>query len=163
MLSPLRPVSSPFRAFVALVVSGVACAHSPEAAAPATPPAASPAAPASSGAPATAPAATTDATSPVAGSVPADDPVAAGRKPGPPGATCGGLAGFSCADGLFCDYPPEAHCGAADQTGTCQPKPGACTRIFKPVCGCDDRTYPTGCVANAAGVSVAKEGECAKP
>jgi len=75
---------------------------------------------------------------------------------------CGGIAGFRCGDGLFCDFPTEAHCGAADQTGTCQPKPGACTRIYKPVCGCDDRTYPTACVAKAAGISVATEGECPK-
>jgi len=73
---------------------------------------------------------------------------------------CGGIAGFRCGDGLFCDFPLEAHCGAADQTGTCQPTPGACTRIYKPVCGCDDHTYPTECVAHASGVSVAHEGEC---
>jgi len=157
MPSPLRRLPSSFRA-LALVVSGVACAHSPDAASPATPPA--PSTPAPSAPASAAPAA---ATSPAAGTVPAEDPLAAGRKPGPPGATCGGLAGLSCADGLFCDFPLEAHCGAADQTGTCQPKPGACTRIFKPVCGCDDRTYPTECVAHAAGISVAKEGECPKP
>jgi hypothetical protein len=162
MPSPLRRVPPSFRA-LALVLSSFACAHSPDAAAPATPPPPGSAAPAPSDPSDTAPGAASEATSPAAGTTPAADPPAAGRKPGPPGAACGGLAGLFCADGLFCDFPPEAHCGAADQTGTCQPKPGACTRIFKPVCGCDDRTYPTDCVAHAAGISVAKEGECPKP
>jgi len=74
---------------------------------------------------------------------------------------CGGLLGTPCETGEFCDYPVEAICGAADQTGLCQPLPTACTRIFAPVCGCDGRDYGNRCEANAAGVAVASEGACA--
>jgi hypothetical protein len=146
-----------------LTVSAVACAHQPEAVAPAGPPEPSGAVEAPSSTPPDGSGSPTEATAP-AGTVPAGDaPPGAGTPPGKPGAICGGIAGFRCAEGLFCDFPPEAHCGAADQSGTCQPKPGACTREYKPVCGCDDHTYPTACVAHAAGIAVARDGECAKP
>jgi len=77
------------------------------------------------------------------------------------GKLCGGLQGAACPDGQYCDFAPDAQCGAADQTGTCKPKTQACTRIYKPVCGCNDKTYGNACEAAAAGISVAKEGECA--
>jgi hypothetical protein len=74
--------------------------------------------------------------------------------------TCGGLIGKACPDKQFCNYAPDALCGAADATGTCAAKPEACTKIYKPVCGCDDKTYGNVCEANSAGVSVISEGEC---
>ena len=76
------------------------------------------------------------------------------------GTDCGGLLGLSCADDEFCKFAADAFCGAADQTGTCEPRPDLCGEIFSPVCGCDDRTYENACAANRAGVSVASEGEC---
>jgi len=76
--------------------------------------------------------------------------------------SCGGLAGATCAKSQYCNFPPEAQCGAADQTGTCTAIPdGACTAIYAPVCGCDGKTYGSACTAATAGVSVAKNGECA--
>jgi hypothetical protein len=77
------------------------------------------------------------------------------------GGACGGLQGLACAKGEFCNYPEAAICGAADATGICTPLPEACADIYKPVCGCDDKTYGNACEANSAGVSVAKQGECA--
>ncbi len=79
---------------------------------------------------------------------------------GPSGEDCGGLQGLACNDGEFCNYSLTAMCGAADQTGTCQSVPEACTKEYEPVCGCDDQTYGNECEAHAAGVSVAMLGEC---
>ena len=81
------------------------------------------------------------------------------RKP-ENGVACGGIAGLSCSDGSYCEYPVEARCGAADQQGVCRPRPQMCTQQYQPVCGCDDRTYGNACEAAAAGVSVVRQGEC---
>jgi Kazal-type serine protease inhibitor domain len=92
-------------------------------------------------------------------------PVCAGlaNAVGPPsgkGGICGGFAGFQCAPGLFCDYKPSALCGAADQTGTCRKQPALCSKIFKPVCGCDDKTYANDCMRRAAGTGKSKNRAC---
>jgi hypothetical protein len=73
---------------------------------------------------------------------------------------CGGIAGFVCMPAEWCDYPPGALCGAADQTGICRPRPEACIEIYMPVCGCDGMTHGNACLAAAAGTDVAYEGEC---
>ena len=78
-----------------------------------------------------------------------------------PGAVCGGLLGQSCANGEFCDFPPETRCGSGDQTGTCTAIPtNGCDKSLIRVCGCDGKTYDNACLARAAGVSVAATGAC---
>jgi hypothetical protein len=79
---------------------------------------------------------------------------------GPGGDTCGGIIGAACPTGMYCAYPRNAMCGAADQLGTCQSRPEMCTMEFLPVCGCDDNTYSNACAAASAGVSVASDGAC---
>jgi hypothetical protein len=73
---------------------------------------------------------------------------------------CGGIAGIGCAERLYCSYAIEAHCGAGDMSGTCKPIPEMCTMEFAPVCGCDDKTYPSACVAGRSGISVGRAGAC---
>lgn len=77
------------------------------------------------------------------------------------GGMCGGMMGTGCADsGAYCRYEASAQCGAADQSGICTPRPQACTRDYRPVCGCDGRSYGNACTAAAAGVSVVRNGAC---
>jgi hypothetical protein len=72
---------------------------------------------------------------------------------------CGGIAGFTCCEGEFCQYE-DGVCGAGDQTGQCKTQPEVCTEQYQPVCGCDGETYSNACKANAAGASVSHEGVC---
>jgi len=77
-----------------------------------------------------------------------------------PGNTCGGLKPSACAKSEYCNYPPGAQCGAADQTGTCTRIPDACDANLAPVCGCDGATYSNDCLAARNGVPVLHTGAC---
>lgn len=85
-------------------------------------------------------------------------------KPGPtqppaPG-VCGGFRGAGCPANQYCKYDAGANCGRADATGICKPRPEICTADYRPVCGCDGKTYGNACVAERAGVSVDHQGPC---
>jgi hypothetical protein len=76
-----------------------------------------------------------------------------------PGKTCGGFLGLQCDAGLFCQFKAGT-CGFFDMNGTCTKKPRFCSRIFRPVCGCDGKTYGNDCEREAAGVSKRSAGKC---
>jgi len=78
----------------------------------------------------------------------------------PPTSVCGGIAGFACGAGQFCQFDSSASCGAADQTGVCVAPPQVCDAVYDPVCGCDGSTHANACSAAFAGTSVAKRGAC---
>lgn len=82
------------------------------------------------------------------------------RTPVAEGGMCGGFAGFQCQAGLVCEMKAGQCRTVADAAGVCRKKPDMCPMIFKPVCGCDGKTYGNACQAAGAGVSVASEGEC---
>lgn len=75
--------------------------------------------------------------------------------------TCGGRTGGVCNATQWCDYGgPINACGAADGTGTCEPRPQVCPLVFIPVCGCDNNNYGNACEAHAAGVDIVSTGTC---
>jgi hypothetical protein len=76
------------------------------------------------------------------------------------GVACDGMTGVGCATGEYCEFPIHGACGAAEQPGICALIPQICPDIYSPVCGCDDKTYPSACNAASIGVSVESEGAC---
>lgn len=81
------------------------------------------------------------------------------QPPQPPPGVCGGIAGWGCPSGQFCDFG-RGNCNMPDAQGTCKPRPEMCNRMYKPVCGCDGMTYPNRCEAKQAGATIRHKGPC---
>ncbi len=75
------------------------------------------------------------------------------------GQTCGGIIGVGCDTGLFCETP-AGKCAIADGQGRCVKIPAACNKTFRPVCGCDSKTYGNDCERQAGQVSKSHNGKC---
>jgi len=76
---------------------------------------------------------------------------------------CGGGAQFACPAHSYCSFDND--CGGVDHKGTCKRIPHDCTHekeVNKKnlVCGCDNKTYSSKCIANASHISVAHQGKC---
>lgn len=86
-------------------------------------------------------------------------PPAAAKPVAGVGQRCGGLIGIPCARGLWCQKPTGA-CRIADGFGRCAARPQLCPRIYRPVCGCNGRTYANDCERRAAMVNKKHNGRC---
>jgi hypothetical protein len=80
----------------------------------------------------------------------------------PAGQPCGGAAGGVCDKGLWCE-PPTGGCASAG--GICVAVPRVCvarknSKNFRPVCGCNGKTYSSDCFRRAYRVAKAHDGKC---
>ena len=75
------------------------------------------------------------------------------------GPRCGGAQNSACPRGRYCDLEP-GKCGDAAAEGVCVRLDEVCDRKYRPVCGCDGRTYGNDCNRVFSGVQKAHDGVC---
>jgi hypothetical protein len=80
----------------------------------------------------------------------------------PVGQPCGGATGAECDKGLWCE-PPTGKC--ASKAGTCAAVPRLCfarkkSKNYRPVCGCNNKTYSSDCFRRAYKVAKLRDGKC---
>lgn len=75
------------------------------------------------------------------------------------GEKCEGLVGARCDWGLRCD-PGPGQCWVAVHQGTCVKVRWLCFQLYRPVCGCNGRTYPNDCQRIRSRVAKKHDGKC---
>ncbi len=78
------------------------------------------------------------------------------------GFPCGGSSGLECEDEMMrCEYEP-GKCGQdiASMEGYCVDLDKICDGKYKPVCGCDGRTYGNDCMRLGERQRKAHDGPC---
>jgi hypothetical protein len=78
------------------------------------------------------------------------------------GQACGGPEGIGCDRGLWCE-PPAGVCSST--AGVCVAIPRLCfartrSKSFKPVCGCNSKTYSSDCFRRAYKIGKSHDGKC---
>lgn len=86
-------------------------------------------------------------------------PAVAGPQVAEKGGQCAGYVGIQCPQGQWCDLKP-GHCRGADIPGKCEDEKLTCTGVYRPVCGCDGKTYSNNCWRKMGRVALDHEGPC---
>jgi len=70
--------------------------------------------------------------------------------------------GPQCLDSSVCPAgtPCQKRPGQCSEMGICAAPPVSCPDIWAPVCSCDGKTYPSGCVATSQGKNIDYSGVC---
>ena len=74
---------------------------------------------------------------------------------------CGGAAHITCNSALWCQTA-GGKCGVDDAPGKCDKPIAFCMNVFRPVCGCNGKTYKNDCERQKAKAQLDHVGACPK-